>query len=68
MTARPERREDAADRLAPREESGQLPEEGPPEQVPKKQPGTVREEAMQNAGGAGDEGRATGHPSEREQD
>jgi len=60
-------REEGPDPLAPREESGQLPEEGPPEEVPKKRPGTVREEALRNDGGAGDEGRGTGEPSERDE-
>jgi len=68
VTERSKQREDAPDSLAPSEESGQLPEEGPPEQVPKQRPGTVREEALRNRGGADDDGRATGHPNEAEED
>jgi hypothetical protein len=67
VTERPKQREEAPDSPAPAEESGQLPEEGPPEQVPKQRPGAVREEVLRNSGGADDEGRATGHPTEREE-
>jgi hypothetical protein len=45
-----------------RQESDQLPEEGPEEQVVDDQPGKARDEAEDQAGGAGDEGQATGHP------
>ena len=46
-------------------ESDQLPEEAPPEQIEDDAPGDAREGAKENPGGAGDEGRATGHPDER---
>jgi hypothetical protein len=42
-----------------REESDQLPEEGPPEQVPDDEGGEVRPETEQNEP-ANDEGQATG--------
>lgn len=50
-------------------ESDQLPEEGPPEQIAEDARGRdeIREGARENAGGAGDEGHATGHPDTREQ-
>ena len=67
MTERSKRREEGRGSPAPSEESGQLPEEGPPEQVPKERPGAVREEALRNRGGADDEARATGHPREGDQ-
>lgn len=44
-----------------REESDQLPEEGPAEQVPDDEGGEAREEADRNEP-ADDEGQATGHP------
>ena len=52
----------------PREESDQLPEEGPPEQVPDDDAGAdVRDEAERNPGGRGesdsDAGDATGNPA-----
>ena len=43
-----------------REESDQLPEEGPGEQVPDDAGGAAREEAEENPGTPGDEGTATG--------
>lgn len=49
-------------------ESDQLPEEAPPEQVVEDTPGPARDEADESAGGAGHEGRATGHPDEAEED
>lgn len=45
-----------------RQESDQLPEEGPPEQVPDDAGGEVREEAEDSPGTPGDEGTATGNP------
>jgi uncharacterized protein YjbJ (UPF0337 family) len=50
-------------------ESDQLPEEGPPEQIVEDARGRdeIREGSRHSAGGAGDEGRATGHPDTREQ-
>ena len=52
----------------PREESDQLPEEAPPEQVPDDDGGgSAREDAEQNPGGRGDSdsdaGDATGNPA-----
>lgn len=46
------------------EESDQLPEDAPPEQVVDDEPGDAREDVSENAGGAddGDPGQATGHP------
>jgi hypothetical protein len=44
------------------EESDQLPEEGPSEQVPDDAGGPAREEAEENAGVPGEEGTATGNP------
>lgn len=44
-----------------REESDQLPEEGPAEQVPDDEGGEAREEADRNEP-PDDEGQATGHP------
>jgi hypothetical protein len=46
----------------PREESDQLPEEGPPGQVPEDTGEESRDEAKENAGVPGGEGQATGHP------
>ena len=45
------------------EESGQLPEEGPPEQVPDDTSQAARPEAEDSPGGADDEGTATGNPN-----
>jgi hypothetical protein len=44
-----------------REESDQLPEEGPSEQVPDDAGGHAREEAEENPGTPGEEGTATGN-------
>lgn len=44
------------------EESDQLPEEGPSEQVPDDARGPAREEAEENTGVPGEEGTATGNP------
>jgi len=46
----------------PREESDQLPEEGPPEQVPDDKGGAAREEAQQTPGVPDEEETATGNP------
>jgi hypothetical protein len=46
----------------PREESDQLPEEGPPEQVEDDARGPAREEAEENPGVPGEEETATGNP------
>jgi hypothetical protein len=45
-----------------REESDQLPEEGPAQQVPEDESGTSREEAEENPGVPGEEETATGNP------
>ncbi len=45
-----------------REESDQLPEEGPEEQVPDDAGGGAREEAERNEAGDDEDGQATGHP------
>ncbi|MEX2195071.1 MAG: hypothetical protein WD844_07275 [Thermoleophilaceae bacterium] len=45
-------------------ESDQLPEEAPPEQIVEDTPEEGRDEARESPGGAGDEGRATGHPDD----
>jgi hypothetical protein len=45
-----------------REESDQLPEEAPSEQVPDDAGGAAREEAKKSAGVPGEEGTATGNP------
>jgi hypothetical protein len=48
------------------EESDQLPEEAPPEQVPDDAGGEARDEAEENPGVPGEEERGTGHqPDER---
>ena len=49
----------------PREESDQLPEEGPPGQVPDDDgSGEARDEAEENAGAReGEEGESTGNPA-----
>jgi hypothetical protein len=44
------------------EESDQLPEEGPGEQVPDDAGGPAREESEENPGVPGEEGTATGNP------
>ena len=46
------------------EESDQLPEEAPPEEVVDDAPGDARKDATENAGGADDSDpdQATGHP------
>jgi hypothetical protein len=46
----------------PREESDQLPEDAPPEQVPEDTGQEARDEAEENARVPGGEGQATGHP------
>ena len=46
----------------PREESDQLPEEGPADQVPDDSPREAREDAQKNAGVPDNPGQATGHP------
>lgn len=46
----------------PREESDQLPEEGPSEQVPDDAGGVARDEAEESPGVPGEEGTATGNP------
>ena len=45
----------------PREESDQLPEEGPPEEVPEDAGGPAREEAERTPGVPEENGQATGH-------
>jgi len=45
-----------------RQESDQLPEEGPSEQVPDDDEGKARKEAEESEGVPGEEGQATGHP------
>ncbi len=48
---------------SPRQESDQLPEEGPPDQVPDDDAGgEAREDAEENAGVPENPGQATGHP------
>ena len=44
-----------------REESDQLPEEGPAEQVPDDVPGDARDDAEENPGVPGEEERGTGN-------
>jgi hypothetical protein len=46
----------------PREESDQLPEEGPAGQVPDDAGGSARDEAEHSPGVPGEEGTATGNP------
>jgi hypothetical protein len=46
----------------PKQESDQLPEEGPPEQVPDDAGAKARDGAEENAGTPGNPGQATGHP------
>jgi hypothetical protein len=47
----------------PGEESDQLPEEAPDEQVPDDTPGRARDDAEDSPGAADDEGTATGNPN-----
>jgi hypothetical protein len=47
----------------PREESDQLPEEAPPEQVPEDAGGRARDDAEQSPGVPGEEETATGNPA-----
>ena len=47
----------------PREESDQLPEEAPPDQVPDDAGGSARDEAEQSPGVPGEEETATGNPA-----
>jgi hypothetical protein len=47
-----------------REESDQLPEEGPPEQVPEDDSEHARDEAEETPGVPGEEDRATGQPDD----
>jgi hypothetical protein len=47
----------------PREESDQLPEEAPPEQVPDDEGGAARDEAQESPGVPGEEETATGNPA-----
>jgi hypothetical protein len=53
-----------ADMEKQREESGQLPEEAPAEQVPDDESDGAREEAERNPGVPGEEERGTGHPDD----
>jgi hypothetical protein len=46
----------------PKQESDQLPEEGPPDQVPDDSGGEARDDAEENAGVPDNPGQATGHP------
>jgi hypothetical protein len=46
----------------PREESDQLPEEGPPDQVPDDSACSARDEAQRSPGVPGQEDTATGNP------
>jgi hypothetical protein len=45
-----------------REESDQLPEEAPPDQVPDDSAGSARDEARRSPGVPGEEDTATGNP------
>jgi hypothetical protein len=47
---------------SPREESDQLPEEGPPGQVPDDASGDARDEAQESPGVPGEDDTATGNP------
>jgi hypothetical protein len=47
---------------SPREESDQLPEEAPPEQVPEDTGGAARDEAEESPGVPGEQETATGNP------
>jgi hypothetical protein len=51
-----------------REESEQLPEEGPAEQVVNEAGDGARDEAERSPGGADDEERATGHPQHEDEE
>ena len=46
----------------PKQESDQLPEEGPEDQVPDDDADQAREDAQKNAGVPDNPGQATGHP------
>ena len=46
----------------PKQESDQLPEDGPSDQVPDDAGGEAREDAEENAGVPDNPGQATGHP------
>jgi hypothetical protein len=46
----------------PKQESDQLPEEGPADQVPDDGADEARDEAEENAGVPDNPGQATGHP------
>jgi hypothetical protein len=48
--------------MSEREESDQLPEEAPSEQVPEDDPGGDREDANENAGVPGEDEQSTGNP------
>ena len=52
--------------VAEREESDQLPEEGPAEQVPDDAGGDARDDAEENPGVPGEEERGTGHQPDEE--
>jgi hypothetical protein len=49
--------------MAEREESDQLPEEGPEQQVPEDETGADRGEADENPGVPGDDDQSTGNPN-----
>ena len=46
----------------PKQESGQLPEDGPAEQVPDEGDAEARDDAEENPGVPDNPGQATGHP------
>jgi hypothetical protein len=46
----------------PKQESDQLPEDGPADQVPDDDAAEAREDAEENAGVPDNPGQATGHP------
>jgi hypothetical protein len=48
--------------MSEREESDQLPEEGPSTQVPDDETGEARDDAEQNAGVPGEDEQSTGNP------
>jgi hypothetical protein len=48
--------------MTDREESDQLPEEGPSEQVPEDETGAERGDADENAGVPGEDEQSTGNP------
>ena len=60
--AQPDPDEESIVTETPPEESDQLPEEGPGEQVPDDGGGSVRDEARDSPGTPGEEGTATGNP------